>query len=131
MVQTAGVVTAVLLLGVATLQVLLASGRPWGHLVYGGRAGHVGGVLTAPWRVASGAAAAVLVGMAWIVLAEAGVLSTAGMSSGLLDALTWATAAFLAVNTLSNLAARSRLERWGMGTATFVAAVLTALVAAA
>ena len=43
--------------------------------------------------------------------------------------MTWATVAFTALNTLSNLGGRHPLERWGFGAVTLGVTLLVAYVA--
>ena len=88
----------------------------------------------APWVRAvaefSGIAALLLVGFALVVLARAGVVVgwPAGIASLLIPA-SWIIAGFLVLNTLGNLASKSRFERTVLATATAVLAVLCAVVA--
>lgn len=126
--RRAAVGTAALLGGVAGVQLGLALGAPWGAHVYGGRATVVDGVLAGSYRAASGAAAVLLLGAGHVVLARAGVV-TSHLRHTVLRRGTWGIAAFLALNTLGNVASPSGFERWGMGAVTATAAVLAALVA--
>lgn len=127
-VRRAAVGSAALLGGVAAVQVGLAVGAPWGEHVYGGRAPVVDGVLAGSHRAASAAAAGWLLGAGHVVLAQAGVVTSA-LPPVVLRRGTWGIAAFLALNTLANVASTSRLERWGMGAVTATAAVLAGIVA--
>jgi hypothetical protein len=130
LVELSAVTAASLMAAVAVFQVALAMGLPLGEATMGGRARTVGGVLQAPYRVLALVSAVVLVLAGWLVLGRASIVSA------LLDgqALTWATwlvAAFLVLNTLSNLSGRHPLERWGMASITLVSAVLVGYVALA
>lgn len=129
-IETIAVIAAVLFGLLAALQMALAFGAPLGNIVYGGRVVSAGGVLPGPWRIASGAAALVLVGFAWIILARAGVLTTS-VSSTVVTVLAWMVVAYMAINTAMNLASRDRIERYLLGGVTAVLVVLCAIVAAA
>lgn len=125
----AAVGAATILVVVAAMQLALALGAPWGAHAYGGRVAGPGDRLPGPYRVASLVAVGLLLGAAWIVLARAGVVG-----DGLEDATfvrwgTWVVAAFLALNTLGNLASTSAIERWVLGTATALGSVLAFVVA--
>lgn len=115
---------------VALVQLALALGAPLGAHVYGGRAAGEGEALPPRYRVSSLVTVVVLLAAGWLVLARAGVVDTPASDSTLAVWGTWGIAAFLALNTVANLASTSAIERWGFGTATAVAAVLTVIVAA-
>jgi hypothetical protein len=130
LVELSAVTAALLMAAVAVFQVALAMGLPLGEATMGGRARTVGGMLQGPYRVLALVSAVVLVLAGWLVLGRAGIVTT------FLDgqALTWATwlvAAFLVLNTLSNLSGRHPLEKWGMASITLVSAVLVGYVALA
>lgn len=117
------------LTGVAALQVALALGIPWGHHAYGGRVVGPGQPLPSPYRLASAVAVLVLLAAAWVVLARAGILADGPLTPSALQGAAWAVAGVLALNTLANLASTSAVERWGLGSATAIAAVLAVVVA--
>ena len=119
----AAVGAAGICLGAAGVQVALASGAPLGEHVWGGGQERV---LPVHMRLAAGGAAAVLTGMAVVVVRRAGLI---GRPAAWLVPATWAIAGFLAVNTLGNIASTSSVERYVFGPATAVAAALTAFVA--
>jgi len=129
-IETIAVIAAVLFGLLAALQMALALGAPLGNIVYGGRVASAGDALPGPWRIASGAAALVLVGFAWIILARGGVLTTS-VSSTVVTVLAWMVVAYMAINTAMNLASRDRIERYLLGGVTAVLVVLCAIVAAA
>jgi hypothetical protein len=122
----AAVLAAVLFVGMAAFQASLALGAPLGAHVLGGR---YPGALPDRLRAFSAIAAAILVGGALVILARAGAISWPEGARGLLVPLAWAIAAFLALNTLGNLASKSRLERTGFAAVTAILAVLSAYVA--
>jgi hypothetical protein len=122
----AAVVAAVLFLGMAAFQASLALGAPVGAHVLGGRQP---GVLPNRLRVFSAIAAAVLVGGALVILARAGAIGWQAGATGLLVPAAWSIAAFLVLNTLGNLASKSRLERTVFAATTAALAVLSAYVA--
>lgn len=125
LVRPFGVTAAALLTGFAGFQTALALGAPWGEHVWGGAFDEV---LPVGMRFASVGAAAVLLGMATVVLSRAKVirrLSTWRPLTG----VTWGIAGYMAFNTLGNLASSSDIEKYVFGSATFVMAVLIAFVA--
>lgn len=122
----AAVLAAVLFLGMAAFQVSLAFGAPLGAHVLGGRSQ---GRLPSRLRVFSAIAAAILVGGALVILARAGAIGWPAGAMGLLAPASWVIAAFLVLNTLGNLASRSRLERTVFAATTAALAALSAFVA--
>lgn len=122
-VRIAGVGAAGICLAFAGLQVTLAAGAPFGEHVWGGSQDRV---LPTGMRFASIGASLLLVGMASTVARRAGLI---GRPAGWLRPATWSIAAYLAVNTLGNLASTSNIERYLFGTSTAVASALTAFVA--
>jgi hypothetical protein len=116
-VSAAAWVGAALLVLVATFQVALALGAPYGEATMGGRADSVDGVLTNRYRAFAAISALVLVGLAAVLLMDATWPK-------------WAVAAFLVVNSVANFAAPHRLERWGFGPIAAAAAVAAAVAAA-
>lgn len=128
-VRPAGVGAALLLAGVAGLQTALALGAPCRANAYGGRAATPDGTLPVRYRAASAIAAPTLVLAAWALLARAGVVSHGRVRPVVLARATWGIAAYLAVNTVGNLASTSTIERWGLGALTAVAGGLALHVA--
>jgi hypothetical protein len=122
----AAVLAAVLFAGMATFQASLALGAPLGAHVLGGRSP---GALPKRLRAFSGVAAAILVAFALVILARAGAIGWPAGATGLLAPASWAIAAFLVLNTLGNLASKSRLERTVFAATTAGLAVLSAYVA--
>ena len=123
---------AALLLGVAlAFQISLALGAPLGEATMGGRARTVDGVLAPGFRLLAAASALLLAIAAWVVLARAGVVDAAPVNATIVVWGTVAVAAFMGLNTLSNLSGRHPLERWGMGSITLLTTVLVAYVALA
>ena len=110
----------------AAFQAALAVGAPLGAHVLGGRQA---GRLPVRLRVFSGIAAVILVAAALVVLARGGVIGWPAGLAGVLVPATWVIAGFMALNTLGNLASRSRLERTMLAAVTAVLAVLSAYVA--
>jgi hypothetical protein len=102
----AAIVFAIATLGVATFQFALAAGAPWGALAMGGA---FPGRLPPRMRVAAVIQAFVLVGVALIVLASAGAIEIALVTS--LPWLIWAIVALCAVAVVLNAASRSAGER--------------------
>ena len=117
---------ATVFVGYAGLHLALAAGAPLGEHVWGGRAP---AVLPGRMRAGGLAASGVLVGMAVVVRARAGLGPGVPGGAHRLGPLTWAISGYLAVNTVGNLVSSSRIERYVSGSATAAAAVLTAIVA--
>jgi hypothetical protein len=122
----AAILAAILFLGMAAFQLSLALGAPLGAHVLGGRHG---GALPSRLRAVSAIAAAILAGCALVILARAGAIGWPAGARGLLGPASWAIAAYLVLNTLGNLASKSRLERTVFAAATAVLAVLSAYIA--
>lgn len=120
------VLAAVLFVGMAAFQASLALGAPLGAHVLGGR--HPGS-LPKRLRAFSAIAAAILVGGALVILARSGAIGRPVGATGLLVPAAWAIAALLVLNTLGNLASKSRLERTVFAAMTAALAVLSAYVA--
>lgn len=126
--EFAAVVAAVLLVAVAVVQLALVFGAPWGDHVYGGRAETDNGRLSSRYRAMSAAAVPILLLSAAIVLSRAGVVSWFP-SDGWVAVGVWVVFAYLVLNTMANLASTSRVERFGMGSVSAVAAICTLVVA--
>ena len=127
--ETAAVIVAILLGGVALFQLALAGGARWGDHAYGGRVTTDGGRLPPRYRVMSAAAIPLLGLSAWIVMARAGALTDGGSRGGWVAVAVWVVFGYLVVNTIGNVASPSKIERFGMGAVTVVAAVATLIVA--
>jgi hypothetical protein len=85
-------------------------------------------VLPARLRLASALSAMPLALAAWIVLARTGVVGVPFQHSTV-RAATWVAFCVLALNTVANLASRSRIERALMTPAAFVGAVCLLIAA--
>jgi len=128
-VRIAAVTAAVLLVGISVFQVLLALGVPWGSAAYGGGAAGPDGVLPVGLRVASAVAAVILGVAAWVILVRADLVRSGPLSPRLLRWASWVIAAFMVLNTLSNLSSSSPVERWVLGGTTVVLVFLCGYVA--
>lgn len=127
MAEFAAVVAAVLFFLIAAFQVALAVGAPWGGYAYGGARI---GKLPSSVRLGSAVAAVFLLLAASVVLAMGGVVDVTPVPEGGLKTVTWVLAGLMALNTVGNLAAKTKLERFGFGSATALLVVLLAFVAA-
>ena len=107
-----------------------AAGAPWGAAAYGGRAVAGNGALPTAYRLGSCAAALVLLGAMWVVLASVSVVDRGRFSWAVLTVILWCLAALFGLNTLGNARGRHPLERWGAGTVTALLCLLCALIAA-
>jgi hypothetical protein len=123
----AAILAAALFLGMAAFQASLALAAPFGAHVLGGR---YPGALPGRLRAFCAIAAVVLVVGGLVILARAGVIGWPTVAAGTLVPASWAIAAFLVLNTLGNLASKSRLERTVFAATTAVLATLSAFVAA-
>lgn len=127
--EVAAIVVAVFLGIVATIQLALVFGAPWGHHVYGGRAEtDDDGRLLPRYRAMSAVAVPILLLSVAIVLSRAEVVSWFG-SEGWVTVAVWVVFAYLVLNTVANLASTSRIERIGMGSLTAISAIGTLVVA--
>jgi hypothetical protein len=122
----AAILATCLFVAMAAFQATLAAGAPLGAHVLGGR--HPG-TLPSRLRVFSGIAAVLLVGFALVILARAAVIGWPAGIAGMLVPATWLIVGFLVLNTLGNLASKSRFERTGLAATTALLAVLCGLVA--
>jgi hypothetical protein len=123
--EWSAIAAATVLALVLAFQLLLVAGAPFGHAAWGGQ--HR--VLPARLRLASAGAAAIIVLMAWVVLARAGFLPP-GAGPVAIRAATWVVAGFFALNTVANAVSRSAVERFVMTPATlFMVACLVILAA--
>jgi hypothetical protein len=127
--QTAAVGAAILVAGVAVFQIALAAGLPLGEATWGGRAPTTDGALIGASRLVAAVSGLILIGIAWVVLARVGVVSSGPLSDTTIIRATWVIVGFLVLNTLANLTAPHPVERWVMGSITFVTAVLLVVVA--
>ncbi|KEO81839.1 hypothetical protein [Tumebacillus flagellatus] len=123
--QIPAVISAVIFGAVALFQLLLAAGLPFAHLSWGGK--HQG-VLPGHMRLASLLAACVLVFLTLVLLVRSGLLAM-DVNHTVTLVLVWVITAFMGLNTLGNLASKSRMEKVVMAPLTGVACVMCLLVA--
>lgn len=119
----AAVVFAAVLAGLAVLQLLVASGRPYGRLVWGGQ--HE--VLPRRLRVGSVVSVLLYAAFSALLLSRSGLLpggATAPVVVG-----TWVLVAYLALGVALNGISRSRPERLVMTPVTLVLACCALVVA--
>ena len=122
----AAIVATGLFAAMAAFQATLAAGAPLGAHVLGGR---YSGALPPRLRAFSAIAAVLLLGFALVTLARAGVIGWPAGVAGLLVPASWVVAGFLVVNTLGNLASKSRFERTVLAATTAGLAILCGFVA--
>jgi hypothetical protein len=91
---------------VATFQLALAAGAPWGEYAMGGR---VPGRFPPAMRVAAVVQAVMLGALAFVVLDKAGVVTLGWTAS--LGWLAWLPVAVSLLSAVMNAATRSRVER--------------------
>ncbi|MBL0385769.1 hypothetical protein JJB07_03825 [Tumebacillus sp. ITR2] len=116
-VEIPAIISVVIFLVVAIFQLLLTFGAPLGEASWGGK--HKG-VLPANLRFASLVGAVLLVCMALVVLGDTDVISVGFRPPHL---LLWVITGFMALNTLGNLASKSKYEKIIMTPLTGVAFV--------
>jgi hypothetical protein len=105
-IQTAAIIISVISMGIAVFQILLFLGLPLGEYSWGGK---YKGVLPPLLRVMSLPSAFLLFFMGFIFLIHTKVLS---MGSNLpTHILVWIITLFLGLNTLGNLASKSKKEK--------------------
>lgn len=119
----AAVVFTVLFAGLSVLQLLVASGRPYGRLVWGGQ--HE----VLPFRLRVGSVASVVLYAAFcaLLLSRAGLLPGGG--SGAVAVGTWVLVGYLGLGVVVNGISRSRPERFVMTPLTLVLAACASTVA--
>lgn len=122
----AAIVATSLFVAMSAFQATLAAGAPLGAHILGGR---YSGALPSRLRAFSGIAAVLLLGFALVILARAGVVGWPAGNAGFLVPASWAIAGFLVLNTLGNLASKSRFERTVLAATTAGLAVLCGFVA--
>lgn len=117
------VITALtILIALAGLQVLVASGLPYGRLVWGGQ--HE--VLPPALRAGSAVALLIYGAIGWILIARADLLPGRG---AVVEVITWVAFAYFVIGIAMNGLSRSRAERV-VQTPTCVALALCSLVIA-
>lgn len=110
---------------VASFQLLLALGAPWGRAALGGANE---GTLPPELRVVSSVSMAILLGAALLVLGRAGLWGSERFS-GLYRVGSWALVVILPLGALMNLASSSPWERFGWAPFTALLAVATFVTA--
>lgn len=124
--RVAAIVYAIITLGVVAFQIALAAGAPWGAYAMGGAAP---GKLPPGLRIAALVQAALLAGLAAVVLARAGlILPGWAQASGW---LVWIVVAITALSLVLNLITRSAGERaiWAPAAALLVISSLAVALA--
>ena len=120
------IAAAVLFGTLASFQVALAAGLPWGEAAWGGGRAELGVEL----RMASGVQAVLAVGFALVVLRRARHSVWAPLPRQWLPAATWVLMGVMALGTLMNAASRSPIERALWTPIALSLAVLCGIVAA-
>lgn len=118
----AAVVATVVLTALAVLQALVAAGRPYGRLVWGGQ--HE--VLPRRLRIGSAVAVVLYAAFAGVLLRRAGLLGTPGP---VIQVAAWVLLGYFALGIMVNLISRSRAERLVMTPTTAVLAGCALVVA--
>lgn len=116
------VAALVLLAALAVLQMLVASGMPLGHFVWGGQ----NRILPAGLRVGSVISVAIYIGMAMLLLSRGGVIPG---DNTFVRVAVWVLFAFFVLATVMNAISRSRPERFTMTPISIVLATATLVIA--
>lgn len=111
-----------LLAGLGVLQVLVAAGRPYGRLVWGGQ--HE--VLPRRFRIGSAVAVVLYALFAWVLLARADIVAG---PPGVVGTAAWVLVAYFAFGIALNAISRSRAERIVMTPTCLVLTACALLVA--
>jgi hypothetical protein len=124
--QIPGTIAVALIGLVVVFQLALVAGAPWGRAAWGGQNP---GTLPRRLRLASLVAAAVLLFLAWTVLAASGLMSASLLPRSWLDTATWLITAYFVLGAVVNLISRSPVERvWApVSLATAVCCALIAI----
>lgn len=127
--ETSAIGGAALLITIAIYQMALAFGAPLGEPAFSLHPEAGDKVLSPPYRLVSGFSALLVALAAWVIAARGGVISTGGLSRGLLTGLTWFIGGYLVVDALVNLNSASVIKRW-LGGCTKVAAAFCCVAVA-
>lgn len=117
------VIACAVLCALAVLQICVATGAPWGRVVWGGQ--HR--VLPARLRVGSAVSVLLYAGFAAVLLSRAGLLP--GGDTAAVRILTWVLFAYFFVGIGMNAISRSRAERMTMTPVCVVLAAATLIIA--
>ena len=96
-------------IGLATFQILLAAGLPFGDAAFGG----ANAVLSTKLRFASASSAVLFVAALYVVLARGGLFGVVGKST-IVHVAIWLFAGVFGISAVANAASHSRWERFLM-----------------
>lgn len=119
----AAIVAALVLAGIAVVQVLAAAGRPVGHFVWGGR--HR--VLPPGLRIGSALSILIYAAFAALLFSRAGLLP--GSTTPFVTVATWVLVAYFTLGIAMNAISRSPAERATMTPACAILAAATLTLA--
>ena len=120
----AAIVAAVVFAALTVLQVLVAVGKPYGRLVWGG----AHRVLPTKLRIGSVIAVALYAAFTLVLLDRSGLLSVFG-SGAFRVVAAWVLFAYLAIGIVLNAISRSKPERFTMTPVTAVLAACAFVIA--
>jgi hypothetical protein len=123
-IQWAAMIIMILLAGIAVFQVLLTFGFPLGEATMGGKYK----ILPKPLRCASAVSTIILLVMGLVYLQRANVISL-NIAFLPTNPLVWFFTGYLGINTLANLASKSKKERLIMTPISAIACILGVFVA--
>ena len=124
-VYTAANVTTSLFVVLVVVQILIGVGILPISIVWGGRQTE----LTPALRIASVVAAIILGGFIYIIRYRAGLVGN-GSIPNVIWLGSWVVTAYMALNTVGNLASVSNTERWLFGPMTFVLTISCLIISA-
>ena len=125
-IQIAAAVVAVLVLAaLAVLQILVASGRPYGAVVWGG----AHRILPRKLRIGSAISVLLYAGFAAILLSRAGLIG--GAETGFVRVAAWVLVGYFVLGIGMNTISRSRPERAVMTPACVILAAASLVIALA
>jgi len=123
-IQLAAMIIMILLAGIAVFQVLLTFGYPLGEATMGGKYK----ILPKPLRFVSAFSALILLLMGFVFLQRANVIITE-IPFLPTNILVWVFTGYLGLNTLVNLASKSKKERLIMTPISAIACILGVFLA--
>jgi hypothetical protein len=124
-IQTVANISTILFTVVIVLQLLLALGILPVSMAWGGQQSH----LTPSLRIASLAAVALLVAFIYVIRYRAGLLGVLPIPVSI-KIFSWIIAAFMAFNTLGNIASSSKMEKLIFAPVTFLLTLACLIVSA-
>ena len=121
----AALVAIIIFIGLSVFQLLLALGKPYGKMAYGGTQDEV---LPPKYRLMSGIAIIIFAIASLFTLVKVGVIQNCPIPD-IANLGVWIFAFFLALNTLANITSKSEKERKFMTPLSLIACICLFIVA--